>query len=118
MTARYVILRHDHPEVHWDFMLEREGVLRTWRLPTPPMPGTMEAVALPDHRLAYLDYEGPVSGGRGAVACWDRGVYELLEATADGGQARLIGDVLRALASWRRVEGTRWQFEFRDLAPW
>lgn len=116
MTGRYVVLRHDHPEVHWDFMLEAEGVLRTWRLPSPPHAMAMEATALPDHRLAYLDYEGPVSDGRGTVVCWDRGTYEMLTTAGEVNRARLIGDVLRAIATWRLLEGGRWQFEFREIA--
>src|SRR5205807_395991 len=36
---RFVILEHDHPELHWDLMLEAGPVLRTWRLAAPPQPG-------------------------------------------------------------------------------
>src|SRR5262249_60769057 len=36
---RYVVLEHDHPGLHWDFMLEAGAVLRTWRLSAPPQPG-------------------------------------------------------------------------------
>jgi hypothetical protein len=65
---RFVILEHDHPELHWDFMLEAGAVLRTWRLAAPPALGQVVAAAASfDHRLLYLDYEGPVSGGRGTV---------------------------------------------------
>jgi hypothetical protein len=87
---RFVILEHDHPTLHWDLMLEANGVLRTWRLTTPPQtPGeVIEAFALPDHRLHYLDYEGPVSGGRGVVKRWDAGDYE---ETADRLQFVLHG---------------------------
>ena len=35
------------------------------------------AEALPDHRLIYLEYEGPISGDRGTVVAWDRGEYRL-----------------------------------------
>ena len=31
------------------------------------------------HRSEYLDYEGPVSGGRGMVVRWDGGTFEWLE---------------------------------------
>ena len=52
-------------------MLEAGDVLKTWALPQPPQPGVeMECTALADHRLAYLDYEGPLSGNRGAVTRW------------------------------------------------
>ena len=56
---RFVILEHDHPERHWDLMLEANGVLRTWRLHAAPELGnTVVATPSFDHRLAYLDYEG------------------------------------------------------------
>ena len=65
---RFVVLEHDHPALHWDLMLEGDGVLRTWRLDAPPEPGkTVRATSSFDHRLIYLDYEGPISGGRGCV---------------------------------------------------
>jgi DNA polymerase Ligase (LigD) len=108
---RYVILEHDYPIRHWDFMLESGDVLKTWRLAAPPSPG--EAVAAEpsfDHRLAYLDYEGPVSGGRGTVTRWDAGTFsweEQGEAVAvylDGirlhGRAHIEAD---GAGNWRLV---------------
>ena len=42
---RFVILEHDHPSLHWDFILEVGEVLWTWRLSAPrpfcPCPCTM-----------------------------------------------------------------------------
>jgi hypothetical protein len=74
---RFVILQHDHPFLHWDLMLEAEECLRTWRLLAEPARGKTVAVEpLGDHRKAYLDYEGPVSGGRGTVRRWDAGTFE------------------------------------------
>jgi hypothetical protein len=78
---RFVVLEHDSPRgLHWDLMLETAaGVLATWALPQPPGPGlTLEAEALPDHRPAYLDFEGPISSQRGSVICWDQGTYDLV----------------------------------------
>ena len=74
---RFVILEHDHPSLHWDFMIESDDdTLLTWRLARPPGGGTpVAATALPNHRKMYLDYEGEVSGGRGYVRRWDRGDY-------------------------------------------
>src|SRR5262245_3351063 len=73
---RYVVLEHDHPELHWDFMLEAGEVLRTWRLAAPPgAEGAIPATAVFDHRPFYLDYEGPVRGGRGFVRRWDAGTF-------------------------------------------
>jgi hypothetical protein len=67
-VPRYVILYHDFPAPHWDLFLERGGVLASWRLLAEPRPGaSVPCEPAPDHRLHYLDYEGPVSGGRGSV---------------------------------------------------
>lgn len=108
---RYVILTHDHPFLHWDLMLEDAGVLRTWRLLEEPAAGrTVRAERLADHRLAYLDYEGPVSGGRGNVAQWDHGTYD---ATVSGQlkQLRLQGVRDLAFAELASgIEGVSWTF--------
>ena len=82
-------------------MLEREGVLLTWNLPALPAAwggdvaaGKEEIAAtrLADHRIAYLDYEGPISGDRGAVTRIDRGEYEAVEETDDNVRVRLRGE--------------------------
>ena len=76
---KFVILEHDHPVLHWDLMLEQPESLWTWRLDRPPEHGkSPKADRIADHRLAYLEYEGPVSGNRGRVSRWDFGTYEIL----------------------------------------
>src|SRR5262245_11174038 len=86
---RYVILRHETPKsdrapIHWDFMLESDGILRTWALAElPVLQREIAADELADHRLAYLDYEGPISGDRGTVTQWDAGEYQLRGESAD-----------------------------------
>ena len=98
---RYVILEHDHPALHWDFMLEAGDVLKTWRLAALPRPGAAVAAEPSfDHRRAYLDYEGPVSGGRGTVTRWDAGTFSW-EAADEGVAVWLDGARLRGRA---RVE--------------
>lgn len=89
-TLRYALLRHECPAdyrdgPHWDLLLERAGLddehrLAAWSLLALPAAWSsalqltptsavevVDAVALPDHRALYLDYEGPVSGDRGEV---------------------------------------------------
>jgi hypothetical protein len=95
---RFVVLEHDHPVLHWDLMLEAGAGLRTWRLRTPPAVGAIvEAEPIGDHRPAYLDYEGPVSGNRGRVVRWDAGTFT--------GDPRGEGRVAVALAGGR-LRGT------------
>jgi hypothetical protein len=67
---------------HWDLMLELDsGELLTWRLPGRPLSDLLSdklpfmAVQLPNHRIAYLDYQGPVSGNRGRVERVASGFY-------------------------------------------
>ena len=93
---RFVVLTHNHPFLHWDFMLEQGESLRTWRLSAEPNSGgEISAEPLPDHRLEYLDYEGPVSGERGEVTQWDRGEYELIEESPEKFAVLLKGEKLK-----------------------
>ncbi len=124
---RFVILEHDHPVLHWDLMLEAGDVLQSWRLAQPPELGVVieatrsafavaqpVATALGDHRAMYLDYEGPVSGGRGTVKRWDAGEFsddadsvpEARRLSIRG--ARVQGGILLA-----KVDGNVWRFEWR-----
>jgi hypothetical protein len=89
---RFVILEHDHPSLHWDFMLEAAEVLRTWRLCEPPCAERpVRAEPSFDHRLHYLDYEGPVSGGRGSVKRWDAGQFSWQKDEATGIVVKVAG---------------------------
>lgn len=110
---RVVILEHDYPSLHWDLMLEANGVLQTWRLAQPPAPGTsIEATALGDHRIAYLDYEGPVSGNRGNVKRWDAGEFE--DATESTPESRVLlfrGTRVVGRVTLRRLHANDWLFE-------
>jgi len=95
----FVVLEHDHPRLHWDLMLDTGDALRTWRLGALPKTGvTTDCESLPDHRRAYLDYEGPVSGGRGRVSRVIAGQYELIQESAGELRLRLAfpGGILEA----------------------
>jgi hypothetical protein len=82
---RFAVLTHDHPHLHWDLLLQVTGEkCRTWRLSAPPALETAQsAEAIGDHRVFYLDYEGPVSGDRGTVTQWDAGELVWLTACDD-----------------------------------
>ncbi len=116
IMPRYVILQHETAGgQHFDFMLEMGGVLKTWSLPQPPLKGVeLLAKALPDHRLAYLDYEGPVSADRGSVAPWDRGMYELKYQSESDLIVQLKGEKLRGKITLAQNRGikTDWVFSF------
>lgn len=92
MTAnhkRFVILRHDHPFLHWDFLLEMDELLESWRLLREPVLSEwIRAEKLPDHRSVYLTYEGPVSRDRGTVSRVLSGSYHPLTS----GSPQLLND--------------------------
>ena len=83
---RYVVLWHDGiSDPHYDLMFETSGdaLLTTWRAQHwPTRPGDV-LVKLPDHRRAYLDYQGPISGNRGFVRQTTGGAYRLIELGTD-----------------------------------
>jgi hypothetical protein len=107
---RFAVLEHDWPHPHLDLLLERDGVLKAWRVPphfTPDVPTPVTANS--DHRLVYLDYEGPLTDGRGGVTRWDGG--ELGWEAAEEGRlvVRLSGKKLNGMYELVRGE-TGWVF--------
>lgn len=111
-ALRFVILAHDHPQPHFDFMLETGSFLRTWRLDHWPTPNEVqEAIALSDHRLAYLEYEGPVSGQRGSVTRLDQGTYEILRQSESVLVVVLKGTRLQGQATLRDHQN-HWEFQW------
>ncbi len=53
------------------------------------------AEGIANHRLEYLDYEGPVSRERGLVQRWDSGDVEWLEELPQTIRLKLYGSRLR-----------------------
>jgi hypothetical protein len=102
---RFVILEHDWPVLHWDFLLQAGSVLRAWRLLEEPS-SCKEVAAEPNapHRVIYLDYEGPVSGGRGSVRRWDEGTFDWIEDTSERIVVRLEG---KRVAGYCEIDGGR-----------
>jgi hypothetical protein len=109
---RFVILEHDHPFLHWDLMLEGEGVLFTWRLDALPEAGkTVAAERIGDHRVRYLDYEGPVSGGRGSVRRVEWGSFSWVS------DAEVLTNFCHVQLSGNRIGGSL-RLERHDDAQW
>ena len=81
-AGRFAVLQHDHPFLHWDLLLEDGADAATWRLLRRPVLGEpLAAEPLAPHRLMYLSYSGPVSGGRGSVSLLAAGTWQRLPLT-------------------------------------
>lgn len=99
--ARFVVLYHELPPdagrpSHWDLMVEAAGSLRTWAVDEFPQPGKpLAARALVPHRLTYLTYEGPLSGGRGSVVRVDAGECTSIDESAGHVSLELSGQQIR-----------------------
>jgi hypothetical protein len=119
--TRWVLLRHDTPTGGWhfDWMLERpsgwyadaaghadssdRAGLITFRVFDRPDDHSVDHFAaerLPDHRSAYLTYEGPISAGRGSVTRLAQGTCEIIRDDDEfwvhlltPGMRRLIGSI-------------------------
>lgn len=99
--------------MHWDFRLERDGVLVSWAVPkgVPPDPAVNHlAVPTEDHPLSYIDFEGDIPPGHygaGHVSVWDTGTYECLKWS---------GSEVMVVLHGRRVQGRHVLFRTGDKA--
>ena len=113
---RFVVQKHWARQLHYDFRLEWDGVLKSWAVPKGPSldPATRRmAVPVEDHALSYADFEGEIEEGHygaGRVIVWDRGHWRPIGDAAAGWKAgrlhfELSGEKLTGRWSLVRMRG-------------
>lgn len=132
----FVIQEHHARRLHYDFRLERDGVLVSWAVPKN-LPDTTSvnhlAVRTEDHPLEYATFEGDIPNGEygaGKVIVWDAGTYdtEKFRDSAEKGEiiVTLHGSRISGRYALIRTDGDQWLahrmkdqkvFAFDEIAP-
>lgn len=117
---RFVVQEHHATALHWDFRLERGGVLASWAVPKgiPPDPRVNHlAVATEDHPLDYAEFAGEIPKGEyggGVVHIWDRGWYEVEKWSDREVMVVLHGGRARGRHVLFRTGGRNWMLHRMD----
>ena len=121
--GRFVIQEHHARRLHWDFRLERDGVLVSWALPrgVPKDPAENRlAVHTEDHPLDYFDFEGEIPKGQyggGSVRRWDSGTYVAEKWEERKVVIRLDGERVEGRYSLFQTSGKNWMIHRMDPPP-
>lgn len=119
----FVIQEHHARALHWDFRLERNGVLVSWAIPKglPMDPGTNHlAVPTEDHPMDYAAFEGDIPPGEyggGGVTIWDRGTYVTEEWKPGKVKVVLAGARVRGRYVLFRTGAKSWMIHRMEDAP-
>lgn len=121
-TPRFVVQEHHATALHWDFRLEKDGVLVSWAVPRglPPDPRVNHlAVHTEDHPLSYVDFEGDIPRGEyggGKVILWDQGTYIAEKFSDREVMVVLEGQRARGRHVLFKTDGKNWMMHRMDPA--
>jgi len=124
----FVVQKHNARNLHYDFRLEIDGVLKSWAVPKGPSLDPAEkrlAILTEDHPLEYADFEGVIPAGEygaGRVTVWDEGTYVNKRAFKEGDkkttmpesfargliEVDLLGKKLKGGWALKKMQGDNW----------
>lgn len=111
---RFVVQEHHSRRLHWDFRLERDGVLKSWAVPKgiPLERGIRRlAVQVEDHPLDYISFSGTIPAGNygaGEVFIWDQGHYAAAEYSDSKITLAMLGDRIKGGYELVRTDNSNW----------
>ena len=130
-NLRFVVQQHAARNMHWDFRLEVDGVLKSWPLPKGPSTDPKikrQGIMTEDHPYEYRTFEGVIPKGEyggGQVIVWDGASRRTKTARPPGTTRRVaaaVNEGIGAASSLSRCRASsgllRWsrQLQAEDLA--
>jgi bifunctional non-homologous end joining protein LigD len=113
----FVVQKHAATQLHYDFRLEMEGVLKSWAVPKGPSLNPDDkrlAMMVEDHPYDYKDFEGNIARGNygaGNVIVWDNGTYHPIESVGKDEEKILLEGLKKGHLSFI-LEGKKLKGEF------
>lgn len=114
----FVVQRHKASQLHYDFRLELDGVLKSWAVPKGPSMNPKDkrlAMMVEDHPYDYKNFEGIIPEGNygaGIVEIWDEGTYTDLTDAQPKEAEKILDTQLKAGSLKFKLSGKKLKGEF------